>query len=134
MPDAPPAEILPAASDSTSLLPVINQDFVAAPADVGAVFLQAGQHRLVTIIHDGAAMPNHVAGAGIVLALRHLRGRRRSKDNRGKGDKRKKRNKPDHHFNPRSVSPDGDQIPYIATPSTHSNPGRNGNSDENSSH
>jgi len=61
---------------STSLLAVFNQDLVAASADAGAMSLQAGQHRLITIIHDGSAVPHHVAGAGIVLALRYLCGSR----------------------------------------------------------
>lgn len=69
-------EILPVASGSTSLLAVIDENLVAAPADAGAMFLQAGQHRLITIIHDGSAVPHHVAGAGVVFALRWLRGSR----------------------------------------------------------
>jgi hypothetical protein len=56
-----------------SLLTVIDQDLVATLADMGAVVLQAGQHGLVAVIHDGPTMPDHVAGAGVVLALRGLR-------------------------------------------------------------
>jgi hypothetical protein len=96
-------------------LAVLNQNPVTAPADAGAMFLQAGQHRLIAIIHDGSAVPDHVSGAGIVLALRGLRGSRRSNGKRGKGDNGKKRNKPDHYFSPQKRIPDRDRIPYIAS-------------------
>jgi len=97
------------------LLAVLNQNPVAAPADAGAMFLQAGQHRLIAIIHDGSAVPDHISGAGIVLALRGLRGSRRSNGKRGKGDNGKKRNKPDHYFSPQTRIPDRDRIPDIAS-------------------
>src|ERR1700761_8618638 len=88
-------------------LPVIDQHLVAAPADAGAVFFQAGQHCLVTVVHDSAAMTHHVAGAGIVFTLLYLRGSHRGKGNRSKSNnKRKERNKPDHHFSPQSIPPD----------------------------
>ena len=83
-------------------LPVIGQHLVTAPADAGAIFPEAGQHRLITIIHDRTAMTRHVAGAGIVLALRRLGRDRRRKNGKG-NNKRKERNKPDHHFNPQSI-------------------------------
>ena len=102
-------------------LPVLNQNPVAAPADMGAVVLEAGQYRLITIIHDGPAVPHHVAGAGIVLALGRLRGRRRRKNNGSKGNKRKERNKPDHHFSPQNASPMGTRFSALQA-STHAIP------------
>jgi hypothetical protein len=81
---------------------MFDQDLVAALADPGAVLLQAGQHDLVAVIHDGAAVTDYVAGAGVVLALAYLRNSSRSKPNRGKGkrDEREQQSRPDHLFIP----------------------------------
>jgi hypothetical protein len=120
------------AGRSTPLLTVFDQNLVAAPADPGAMLLQAGQHRLIAIIHDGSAVPHHVAGAGIVLPLRWLRGSRRSNGKRGKGDNGKKRNKPDHYFSPQKTHPRSGPDSLTLQASTHSHRGRISGRGENS--
>jgi hypothetical protein len=61
-------------NDIEELLPVIGQYLCAGLAEAGAIFLEAGQHDLVAIIHVGAAEPRNVPRAGIVSLLRR-RGR-----------------------------------------------------------
>jgi hypothetical protein len=71
-PDRAANDVLPviagAAGSSTSVsLPVVGQDLLASPADVATVFLQAGQHDLVTFVHMGAAKAGNVASAGVMF-------------------------------------------------------------------
>jgi hypothetical protein len=104
----------PSSRGANSLLPVIDQDLVAALADARAMLFQAGQHGRVAVIHDRTAVTRHVAGTGVVLALLDLRGGHGSEDRRRKDNKRNERreqNRPDHHFSPQSASPNGNQVP-----------------------
>ena len=66
-------------------LAVVDQHLVAGLADPGAVLLQARQHRIVAIIHHGAAMASDVPGTGIVPRPLLGRGRRAQKPVRTSG-------------------------------------------------
>src|SRR6185437_4590353 len=73
-----------------ALLPVLDQNLVAALADAGAVFLQAGEHGLVAVIHHLAAVTRDIARAGVVAGLLLRR------SHRGQNEKRNDQNKSGH--------------------------------------
>jgi hypothetical protein len=75
-----------------ALLAVADQDGVALFADLGAVLLQAGEHRQVAIVHHGATMARNVWSAGFLLvdgaaALRILSECARGRGHENGGDK-----------------------------------------------
>src|SRR5580692_10939448 len=78
------------------LLPVVGQHLVAGLAEAGAVLLQAGEHHLIAVIHDRAAVPRHVACAGVVAGLLLLRPGSRRQRGRSQNDKRNNQNKSGH--------------------------------------
>ena len=51
------------------LLAVADQHVVAGLADLGTIFLEAGQNHQIALIHDVAAKLLHVAGAGLLLSF-----------------------------------------------------------------
>jgi hypothetical protein len=69
----------------TKLLPVINQRLLARLAEMGTVFLQAGQHRLIAFVQMRTAESRSVARAGIApLLLRRRCGRDQNQRNENK--------------------------------------------------